>query len=152
MVLRKAFKFKLRLGDAAAALPFYRYAAHALQKKKRILSYEEMAAKLLRWKKQYPFLKEVPSQALQQRLMDLDTALRAACDPKNPKKFPRFKKVQGAGSIQVSARLRDREEPHLFAEGWLGAFLSEPRDRGQPKECNSNAQGRGLVLLRPDRD
>jgi putative transposase len=62
-----------------------------LEKKKRILCYEEMAAKLLRWKKHYPFLKEVPSQALQQRLMDLDKALREAFDPKNPKQFPTFK-------------------------------------------------------------
>jgi putative transposase len=79
MVLRKAFKFKLRFKDAARAVPFYRFAGSCrflwnnalalqierLEKKKRILSYEEMATKLLRWKKHYPFLKEVPSQALQ---------------------------------------------------------------------------------------
>jgi hypothetical protein len=75
MTLRKAFKFKLRFKDAAQAVPFYRFAGSCrflwnkaialqikrLEKKKRILCYEEMATTLLRWKKQYPFLKEVPS-------------------------------------------------------------------------------------------
>jgi putative transposase len=57
MVLRKAFKFKLRFKDAAQAVPFYRFAGSCrflwnkalalqmerLEKKKRVLSYEEMA-------------------------------------------------------------------------------------------------------------
>jgi putative transposase len=51
-----------------------------------------MAALLLAWKEEHPFLKEAPSQALQQRLMDLDKALHEALDPRNPKRFPKFKR------------------------------------------------------------
>jgi putative transposase len=106
VLVRKAYKFKLRFHDGREALPLYRFAgccrliwntALAFQKErldagKHILPYEELTGKLVSWKKQYPFLKEVSSQALQQRLKDLDKALREAFDPTNPKQFSKFKK------------------------------------------------------------
>ena len=106
MVVRKAFKYKLRMNHAGNEVLLYQYAgccrlvwnkALALQKErldagKHCLSYNEMAKILLQWKKQLPFLRAAPSQALQQRLMDLDRALREAFDKKNPKRFPKFKK------------------------------------------------------------
>ncbi len=156
MVLRKAFKFKLRFKDAAAALPFYRYAGSCrfiwntalalqielLEKKKRILSYEEMARKLLRWKKQYPFLKDVPSQALQQRLMDLDKALREAFDPKNPKKFPRFKKkykAQEAFRYPQGFEIT-KNRIYLPKVGWVRFFKSREIE-GKPKNVTVTLRG-----------
>ncbi len=86
MLIRKAYKFKLRFHDGSEALPLFCFAgccrfiwntALAFQKErldagKHILSYEELTGKLVSWKKQYPLLKEAPSQSLQQRLKDLD--------------------------------------------------------------------------------
>lgn len=106
MILRKAFKFRLREKHPGEYGIFHRFAgccrfvwnkALALQierldKGKRCLSYPEMAEMLVQWKKKHPFLKEAPSQALQQRLMDLDRAIKDAFDPKSPKEFPQFKK------------------------------------------------------------
>jgi putative transposase len=57
-----------------------------------LLSYEELSPFLKLWKLEKAFLKEAPSQALQQRLMDLSQALDEALEPSNPKQFPVFKK------------------------------------------------------------
>lgn len=106
MVLRKAFKFRLRHKRPGMYAVFHRYAgccrfvwnkALSLQKErlgegKRRLSYPETAKLLVGWKSQYPFLKEAPSQALQQTLMSLDRAIKDAFDPKSPKAFPKLKK------------------------------------------------------------
>lgn len=106
MLMRKAFPYRLRLSKPGKDAALNRFAgccrfvwnkALSLQKerldsKNRVLSYPEMAALLLAWKEEHPFLKGAPSQALQQRLMDLDKALHEALDPRNPKRFPKFKK------------------------------------------------------------
>jgi hypothetical protein len=67
--------------------------ALALQLQRRqhqqpLLSYRELSLLLKLWKHEKPFLKEAPSQALQQRLIDLSQAIEEARDPKNPKQFP----------------------------------------------------------------
>jgi len=58
------------------------------------MNYSTMAAELVKWKQQEEtaFLKEVNSQILQQKLMDLYQELQEAFDKTNPKQFPRFKK------------------------------------------------------------
>ncbi len=64
MLIRKAYKFKLRFHDESEALPFYRFAgscrfiwnrALAIQKErldaeKHVLPYEELTGKLVLWK------------------------------------------------------------------------------------------------------
>ncbi len=106
MVLRKAFRVRLRPKTDSEFDGFSRYAGccrfvwnkglalqiDMIRSGKRCLPYTDMAGLLTAWKKEHPFLQEAPSQALQQRLMDLDKALREAFDPKNPKQFPRLKK------------------------------------------------------------
>jgi putative transposase len=105
MVIRKAYRFRLRPSEAQESL-FRQYAgcrrlawnkALDLQKKRlgreeRTLGYSRLCSVLLGWKQEHPFLAEPPSQALQQVLMDLDRAIRDAFDKKNPKLFPVFKK------------------------------------------------------------
>jgi putative transposase len=105
MVIRKAYRFRLRPSEAQESL-FGQYAgcrrlawnkALDLQKKRlgreeRTLGYSRLCSVLLGWKQEHPFLAEPPSQALQQVLMDLDRAIRDAFDKKNPKLFPVFKK------------------------------------------------------------
>lgn len=63
-----------------------------LEAKEGILRYNSLAMLLPVWKKKHSFLADMPSQALQQVLKNLDQALFEAFDPKNPKKFPNFKK------------------------------------------------------------
>lgn len=60
----------------------------------QLASYSKVAAELVNWKQQEEtqFLKEIHSQILQQKLMDLDQALQEALDKTTPKQFPRFKK------------------------------------------------------------
>ncbi len=156
MLIRKAYKFKLRFHDESEALPLYRFAgccrfiwnrALAFQKErldagKHVLPYEELTGKLVLWKKQYPFLREVPSQALQQRLKDLDKALCEAFDPRNPKQFPKFKKKY---KTQESFRYPQgfevvKNRIFLPKFGWVRFFKS--RDIvGTPKNVTVTLRG-----------
>ena len=106
MILRKAFKYQLKTNQADELLMrqfsgcnrFVWNKALALQKERldageRTLGYNKLAEHLLNWKGQYPFLREAPSQTMQQTLMSLDRAIKAAFDKKQPEKlFPAFKK------------------------------------------------------------
>jgi putative transposase len=88
MKLLKAFKYRLKVRHGEDKL-FRQYAGctrftwnHFLSlqnervaKKLGLLSYADMANMLLLLKSQHPFLKKPPSQALQQKLMELDRAI-----------------------------------------------------------------------------
>ena len=66
-----------------------------LENRQGILLYHELAFWLRLWKHtdEYGFLRECPSQVLQQKLMDLDRAFRDAFDKSQPlKRLPVFKK------------------------------------------------------------
>ena len=105
MIIRKAFKFKLKPNQKLIG-KFFQFAGCnrfvfnktlALQKEKletekKVFSYNQVAAFLTGWKKEEDtfFLKEVHSQPLQQTLKDLDRALKDAF--KKKKGFPKFKK------------------------------------------------------------
>jgi putative transposase len=108
MLIRKAFRFRLKT-NSVLNKQLIRYTGHArflwnkslalnlsrLKQGHRILRYEELDFWSKIWKRsdEYKFLKECPSQVLQQKLMDLDHAMMDAFDPKQPnKRLPRFKK------------------------------------------------------------
>jgi putative transposase len=105
VVIRKAYKYRLKT-DLTTATTLSRYAgccrfvwnkALALQKDRldqgeRCLSYNKLAVLLPAWKAEFPFLKEVHSQPVQQTLMNLDRAIKDAFDKSSPKRFPVFKK------------------------------------------------------------
>jgi putative transposase len=103
MIIRKAYKYRLKecqevLKLFAQALGCCRLAwnrALALQKFRldnglKILTYAELCKELSLWKHELSFLKDVPSQSLQQVLKNLDRAIREAFLKK--KGFPHFKK------------------------------------------------------------
>ncbi len=105
MKLQKAFNFRLKilhgedrlLRQYAGCTRFVWNHFFAIQNERRakklgLLSYVDMANMLPFLKKKYPFLKEPPSQSLQQRLKELDRAIWEALDPNNPKQWPKFKK------------------------------------------------------------
>ena len=106
--IRKAYKFRLKtkaeseeklvrilgcarfLWNKSLAMNLER-----LEKGQNLLWYPEQAFWLKLWKysEEYGFLKECPSQVLQQKLMDLERAFRDCFDRNQPmKRLPVFKK------------------------------------------------------------
>ena len=156
MVIRKAYVFRLRFKGPDEASRLHQYAGCcrlvwnkglALQKErlkagKRCLSYPELAKELLAWKKQQPFLREVPSQALQQRLMDLDKALKDAFDKKSPKRFPDFKKKYRSGeSFRYPQGFQiDGRRIFLPKFGWTRFFKSREIE-GHAKNVTVSLRG-----------
>jgi putative transposase len=91
MVIRKAFKYRLKtkpedellLRQFAGSCRFVWNKALALQKERldqdeRFQNYSQLTALLPAWKVEFPFLKEVHSQPIQQTLKNLDRALKDA--------------------------------------------------------------------------
>ncbi|RPI42040.1 MAG: transposase, partial [Bacteroidetes bacterium] len=94
----------------------------------RILWYNEQAFWLTLWKRslEYGFLKQCPSQVLQQKLMDLDRAFRDAFDRGQPlKRLPVFKKKDSGDSIRFpQGFLFENRRVFLPRVGWVGFFKS----------------------------
>lgn len=94
----------------------------------RIMSYEEMAFWLVRWKssEERGWLKAVPSQVLQQALMDLHRAFMDAFDRNQPKKrIPRFHGKASHNSFRYPQHFKlDNRRFYLPKIGWVGFFKS----------------------------
>ena len=65
---------------------------------KKSISYQKMCGQLVKWKKLHPFLKEAPSQVLQQSLKELDKAYVNFF--KGNADFPTFKKKSQSGGFR----------------------------------------------------
>jgi putative transposase len=87
-------------------------------------------------------LKEVPSQTLQQRLMDLDRAIRDAFDKSNPKKFPVFKKkFRSRESFRYPQGFKiENRRIFLPKFGWARFFKSREIE-GTPKNVTVSLRG-----------
>ena len=106
--IRKAYKFRIKTNkDIECKL--LRFCGSArfvwnkslvmnlerLENKQPLIQYNELAFWLTLWKQsdEYAFLKECPSQVLQQKVRDLDRAFRDSFDKRQPlKRIPVFKK------------------------------------------------------------
>ena len=157
MLIRKAFKFRLKtnrpieskMAQFAGCCRFVWNKALALQKERLeageyCLSYPETAAELLKWKTdpESSFLKEAPSQALQQTLKNLDKALKEAFDKKNPKCFPKFKKKGFHDSFRFPQGFKlDGNRFFLPKLGWVRFFKSRDIE-GLPKNVTVSRQGK----------
>jgi len=157
MLIRKAFKFRLKtnrpieskMAQFAGCCRFVWNKALALQKERLeageyCLSYPETAAELLKWKTdpESTFLKEAPSQALQQTLKNLDKALKEAFDKKNPKCFPKFKKKGFHDSFRFPQGFKlDGNRFFLPKLGWVRFFKSRDIE-GLPKNITVSRQGK----------
>jgi putative transposase len=99
-----------------------------LEKGQGILWYHELAFWLSLWKQsdEYGFLKECPSQVLQQKLMDLDRAFRDCFDRNQPlKRLPVFKKKgRGEGMRFPQGFKLDNRRIFLPKIGWVGFHKS----------------------------
>ena len=131
--IRKAFKFRLKvttetnqkLANYAGGCRFVWNKALALNldrlsKKQPILRYDALDFWSKLWKKsdEYGFLKDLPSQVLQQKLMDLDKAFKDAFDKNQPfKRIPVFKrKSQSVDSIRYPQGFKiEQQTNRVFA-------------------------------------
>jgi putative transposase len=99
-----------------------------LHKGQGILWYSELAFWLKLWKEseEYGFLKECPSQVLQQKLMDLERAFRDCFDRKQPlKRLPVFKKRGRGDGIRFPQGFKlDNRRIFLPKIGWVGFHKS----------------------------
>jgi IS605 OrfB family transposase len=99
-----------------------------LEKGQHLLWYQENAFWLKLWKssEEYGFLRECPSQVLQQKLMDLERAFRDCFDRHQPlKRLPVFKKRGRGEGIRFPQGFRiDHRRMFLPKIGWLGFYHS----------------------------
>jgi len=108
MIVRKAFKFRLKPSDDQIQ-KIHEYCGHCrflwnkllalnihrLENKQKLIWYREADyfSKLWKMSNEYGFLKEVPAHCLQQKIKDLDKAFKDAFDKTQPlKRIPKFKR------------------------------------------------------------
>ena len=103
---------------------------------------EALTAELIYWKRQSPFLADVHSQVLQQRLKDLSLAIAAAFDEEDPRDFPKFKKrhkrvlsFRYPQGFKVSGN-----SVYLSKIGWVPFYKSRDIE-GNPKNCTVSEHG-----------
>ena len=99
-----------------------------LEKHQGILWYNELAFWLKLWKQseEYGFLKDCPSQVLQQKLMDLERAFRDCFDRRQPmKRMPVFKRKGRSDGIRFPQGFKiDNRRIFLPKIGWIGFYKS----------------------------
>jgi putative transposase len=159
--IRKAFKFRLKvstetnqkLANYAGGCRFVWNKALALNldrlnKKQPIFWYEELNFWATLWKKsdEYGFLKDLPSQVLQQKLKDLDKAFRDAFDKNQPlKRIPVFKrKSQSSDSIRYPQGFKiEQEANRIFLPkiGWV-RYRNSRKIVGTPKNVTVSRKGK----------
>ena len=127
-----------------------------LEKNQPILWYNELAFWMTLWKRseEYGFLKECPSQVLQQKLMDLDKAFRDAFDRSQPlKRLPVFKKKGRGDGIRFPQGIQfDNRRIFLPKIGWIGFYKSRPI-RGKVKNVTvSSRAGRWYVSVQVEKE
>ncbi len=139
--IRKAYKVRLKTNSEAES-KLVRFCGCArflwnkslsmnlerLEKGHGMLWYHELAFWLRLWKHsdEYGFLKECPSQVLQQKLMDLERAFRDCFDKRQPlKRLPVFRKKSRGDSIRFPQGFRiDNRRIFLPGIGWVGFYKS----------------------------
>ena len=157
MKIRKAYKFRIKtkpntvrfLNQYSGCCRFVWNKALAMQKgllerKMYCLRYERMASVMLRWKhkEETTFLRQAPSQALQQTLMQLDRAIKDAFDKKQPdKRFPRFKKKGVSDSFRFPQGFKlDGNQLFLPKIGWI-SFIKSREAEGTPRNVTVSRRG-----------
>ena len=159
--IRKAFKFRLKVGtetnqklaNYAGGCRFVWNKALALNldrlsKKHPILRYDALDfwSKLWKQSDEYGFLKDLPSQVLQQKLMDLDKAFKDAFDKNQPlKRIPVFKrKGQSSDSIRYPQGFKiEQEANRIFLPkiGWV-RYRNSRKIVGTPKNVTVSRKGK----------
>ena len=136
MLRRQAYRFELRpsgqqlrnLRQFAGSCRFvYNQVSArntALYNKKR-LGYAGLCALLPNWKREHPFLSEVPAQALRQALKDLERAYTNFFLKRS--EFPKFKKKGQRESVRIP------QGRQRYRTGLESASLVDPLERRIPR-------------------
>ena len=154
MIRRQGYRFRLKPTQADAALlrrfvgcsRFVWNEVLALNELRhecgeKRLGYKAMCEYLVYLKHEYPFLREVHSQPLQQTLKDLATAYQRAFDPKLAARFPRFKKRGRPQGIRFPQGFAiDGSGVSLPKIGWIG-FRKSREIEGMPKNVTVSCDG-----------
>jgi len=158
--IRKAFKFRLKITpetdkkltifvggcrfvwNKALNLNLYR-----LNNGYSIMWYQELNFWTTLWKQsdEYGFLSDVPSQALQQKLKDLDKAFKDCFDKNQPlKRCPVFKKKGLSDSIRFPQGFKINQESSLIflpKIGWV-KYRNSRKIIGEPKNITVSRKGK----------
>lgn len=169
MIIRKAFKFRLKTNTEQKAI-LHQFAGccrkvwnMTLAEQKQRLDdgkgcerYNTFAKKLPIWKKSedLAWLSDAPASALQQKLKDLDKAIRDAFDKKQPlKRFPKFKKRGVSDSFRIPQPSQfelGKSRIKLPKMGWLNYFDSRAIE-GTPKQATvSYSSGHWYVSIQTE--
>lgn len=161
IIIRKAFKFRLNtkakheqcLTAYAGGLRFIWNKALAINLSRLregygLLWYPEMDFWTKQWKasEDYGFLKDIPSQAIQQKLKDLDKAFKDAFDKTQPlKRIPVFKKKsQCMDSMRFPQGFKvDQANSRVFLPklGWI-SYRNSREVVGEVKNVTVSRQGK----------
>jgi putative transposase len=155
--IRKAYIFRLKTNNVIES-KFSRFCGcsrfvwnkalamnlERLEKGQPLLWYNELAWWLTLWKQsdEYSFLKECPSQVLQQKLRDLERAFKDGFDRKQPmKRIPVFKMKGRGDGIRFPQGFRiDNRRIFLPKIGWVG-FYKSCTIQGRPKNITVSRRG-----------
>lgn len=158
MIIRKAFKFALKTNPQqerllvrfAGSCRFVWNKALALQKERleageKVLRYTELSKLLTSWKREEEtaWLREAPAAPLQQKLRDLDRAVKDAFNKTSPKRFPKFKKRGMGDSFRIPQPQQfkfDGSRIFLPKLGWLKFYKSREIE-GTPKNVTVSKRG-----------
>ena len=162
MLRRQAYRFELRpsgqqlrnLRQFAGSCRFVYNKALALNtarynKKEKRLGYAGLCALLPNWKKEHPFLSEVPAQALQQTLKNLERGYTNFFEKRS--EFPKFKKKGQRESFRVPQSFGNGRIK-LPKIGWLG-YRKSQEVLGEAKNVTiSESCGKWFVAVQTERE
>jgi len=160
--IRKAYKFKLKvspsqarvLNNYAGACRFVWNKALALNLQRlnhqqRIMYYQELDFFSKLWKKSddYGFLKECPSQTIQQKLKDLERAFKDCFDKTQPtKRLPKFKRKGQHDSFRFPQGFKIHGDCVFLPKiGWL-KFRKSRDISGQAKNITVSKYASGWYI------
>jgi putative transposase len=158
MLRLQAFKFELlpngeqtrNLRQFAGSCRFVYNKALALnieryEKKDRRLGYAKLCALLPNWKTEHEFLSDVPAQALQQALKNLERAYTNFFQKRAH--FPKFKKRGQRESFHIPQGFEvDNQNGRIkLPKTWLGALPQVTRRAGRSEERHRLGVARQVV-------
>ncbi len=149
-VYNKALELvKSRLNEREAYKTINNHIVNSYVKPYSILTFEDMVKFLPLWKrtKEYGFLAEAPSNALQQSILDLYHALNSAFKKNNGIRFPKFKKKGSLNSIKYPQNFNiEGNRIRLEKTGWFRFYKSQDIE-GKPKQITVKQESDGWYAI-----
>ena len=157
MLIRKSFKFKIKTNEEIKA-KLNIFAGHSrfiwnyflklnekrLKNKQKIMWYEEMSYwnSFLKSTEEYSFLKEAPSQILQQKLKDLARGYKDGFDKKQRnKRLPKVRKKEIHNSFRFPVALKIEHNRMEIPKIGKVSFFNSRKITGKIKNVTISKQG-----------